>query len=251
MGFISQACSHSSKDIDYPGTWSRYINNQNNSRYTAECDRLDNNSIKCSFNRLRVLHNETEINRLKKQLDDMQRKNNKEIQSLISELQKECTDLAKLNEGKNKKADHLRSDEPESFEAEFKKVCDEPTKDKLINFQRQMISQAEQTCAIYEKQYTSTFKYNSKTEKWISEEEPYGPCGVIAIEYFTKDAKDRWKYTLKQITTNKEGQVMGVKCSALADEEETSYSIGYNIGSGHYDPDSLMNCKYINLENLI
>lgn len=242
------------KGIDYPGSWSRFINSQNNSRYTAECDELDSGNIKCSFNRLRVLHDETEINRLKKQLNEMKLKNNEEIQSWISDLKKACIYEPKLSEVQNKNVGYSNKDGSQrtiidSLQAEFKKVCDAPTKDNLINLQRQLINETEQTCTIYEKQYTSIFKYDLKAEQWVSQEEPYGPCGEIAIEYFTKAPNGfGWSYTLKQIYINKEGHgLMGVKCSALADEEE----IAYSLGSDSYENNKVMNCKYINFEAII
>ena len=123
----------------------------------------------------------------------------------------------------------------------------------MIKFINDQIIKAQETCTIYETKYTSEFKYNFETKTWVSQEKPYGPCGVIAIEYFAKDSRKgfkdfTWSYTLKQIITNKDGKLMlGPKCSKFHDEEQTSYS----IGSFLYDDNKFMNCKYIDLSEVV
>ena len=252
INFTWASNAKNSQGIEYPGAWTRFINSKNNTRYTAECNELKNGtgSIKCSFSQLRVLHNETEVNLLKEQLDELHRKTNKEIEPIILSMKKDCTDLFKINGKGTNKLKYSKNQEEMRMLKEFKKICDVPTRDNLTTLMNENIAQAEQTCTIYDSKYTSEFKYNWKTKQWVSQDEPSGPCGIISIEYFTKDSRKgfkdfAWHYTLKQIVTNKDGNALTVSCSKLPDVEEES---GYSVGTFLYEKNQQMNCKYINLE---
>lgn len=242
---VSYAKTENSQGIECPWSWSRFINSNTNTRYTVECNEVEDGSgnILCSFTRIIISNKDTEANRLRDDLSRLKKAKEEELNAVLKKLKNDCTEFQKNNRHLRMNLEDINS---------FKTLCSNLTRDNLFNFFNENIVKTKQTCTIYEKKYVSKFKYNLKTKTWVSQESPYGPCGVVSIEIFAKDPRKgfsdfAWNYTLKQITTNKNGEgTVLVKCSELKDEDETSYSLGSLLYNDH----KVMNCKYIDLSAL-
>src|SRR5580704_2220505 len=100
-------------------------------------------------------------------------------------------------------------------------ACANPTSATVRHVVETMTDQKLKTCEAVNEFSQAQFKWNDKTQSWITQEGPTGPCGRITIGDLEQDKSNNsgfWLYTEKHITTNPKGETSALgSCSKFPD----------------------------------
>jgi len=97
-------------------------------------------------------------------------------------------------------------------------ACRTKSSDDINLFLINMEQMKADTCSVLNNVNHETFNYDQKSDSWISQTGPAGPCGVLNITALRKDPKSPnfWLYSDTRITSNPNGYLKnGMACKGF------------------------------------
>lgn len=110
------------------------------------------------------------------------------------------------------------------FFERYVQACRQPTADNIERMVRAEHSKQMRTCKVLVNNYEQTFQ-RTGDGKWVHNNGPTGPCGVIYISVFEPESPKGpfYNYVTRKVVTNKSGQAGLVACKLL-DETVQKYT---------------------------
>jgi hypothetical protein len=238
-----------SEKPEYP--FGTYLVNPSTKSYDVifvECIEIDTLEIECSFVqtmiRRKALPHESEKEFLTAWHKEMNKLKPGEREKALSDLTNDlCSDDAKkkLQQEIQIYKEYVDKEELESISRDYQsiqKVCNNKTSEGLRDFAKSLDVLAAKTCTMFINPWKERFKYQEQSGKWLSQNDPVGPCGTLNISTLSKE-KDRkllveWTYETRKVVTNKDAE--GFPSCKLLDETPSKYV--------SLPPTKYMNCVY-------
>jgi hypothetical protein len=212
---------------EYPRNLDMLTNVDDNeiSAMSGECQRERSGALKCRFHQT-LVPREKSREEIEKEIADNTKATMKEVKSLLNdplcnkdERAKFAAEINRIKATDPAKAEQVKVAE-EMITPMFR-VCDDPSERNVRAMVRTNVERENLTCKIVSlRPFELTFQLQPDG-RWLSNDGPSGPCGVILITTLEKDPKYSvlWTYTQRRLITNKAGSIGLAECKAF--EEHT------------------------------
>jgi hypothetical protein len=209
-----------------------------NSALSGKCDYIDSSLVmNCNLRQMSVrkLLSEAEV---KQQQDETIKEFDTELknQSASEYVSKNFDDACKKMSEVIEKIDQLDESKRNEYNR-FSDICDNPTREKILNLFLSTITLQSETCKVFEWD-TGDFVFKPVNDnKWVSTNEPIGECGIVVIATLERDPTHHalWEYSQIKHYTNQTSEL----CKEF---KENGGNMSYSWNS---KSPIEMNCKYI------